>query len=284
MRLRIVILVPSGWEHGAIFAEIAETLVLGLRTIGHKASAAVNGFLPNALNIVLAGFHLTPSDFNHLPTRSVIYNLEQIDDETLARLPHLIELFKRFEVWDFSERNIDRLRPFVPRLFHLPVGTVPEMTRIKPANMQDIDVLFYGSMTDRRFDALRSISAAGLNVRNEFGLYGVARDELIARSKVVLNLHKHDAKIFEIVRVSYLLSNRKAVVSEVSDVTELPHDLQDAIRGVAFDQLAQACYDLVADDDARGALECRGFERMSARKQSIYLRKLLNRRAKLGNL
>ena len=36
----------------------------------------------------------------------------------------------------------------------------------------------------------------------------------IARSKIVLNLHQYDAQVFEIVRVSYLLANRRAVVSE----------------------------------------------------------------------
>jgi hypothetical protein len=280
MLFRVVIVVPPGWSHGQVFTEIAETLVLGLQAIGHKASAAVNQFLPNALHIVLAGFNIFQEDFDRLPPRTIIYNLEQIDDMTFQTWPDLLPLFRRFEVWDFSERNIERLRGIAPRVFHLPVGVVPEMTRINPAATQDIDVLFYGSLTDRRKAALRAITDTGLRVRAEFGLYGAERDALIARSKLVLNLHKHAAQIFEIVRVSYLLANRVAVVSEVSEDTEIPPDLAAAVCGVPYDRLAQACARLVADDTARMALQERGFQRMSARKEPFLLRKLLNQRAR----
>jgi hypothetical protein len=281
MQFRVVVLSPPGWEHARIFAEIADTLVLGLQAIGQRASASVNGFQPNALNIVLAGFSLTPEDFPHLPPRVVLYNLEQLGDEIFEKLPGLPALLRHFEVWDFSERNIEKLIGVAPRLFHLPIGTVPQMTRIKSAPVQDIDVLFYGVMTERRKAALAAIEAAGLRVHYGFGLYGAARDALIARSKVVLNLHGSSVRIFEIVRVSYLLANRKAVVSEVSDDTEIPPDLIDAVRGVPYERLTEACRELVADDAARRALEIRGFERMSARKESVYLRKLLNQRAKV---
>jgi hypothetical protein len=280
MQFRVVIVVPPGWPHGPVFAEIAETLVLGLQAIGHKASAAVNQFLPNALNIVLGGGNIFAADIPRLPPRTIVYNLEQIDDTTFQTWPDLLPLLRRFEVWDFSERNIARLRGIAPRLFHLPVGTVPEMTRIAPAPAPDIDVLFYGAITDRRQAALHAIEAAGLRVHTAFGVYGAARDALIARSKLVLNLHKHAAQIFEIVRVSYLLANRVAVVSEVSSQTELPPDLADAVCGVPYDGLAAACVRLAADDAARRALQARGFQRMAARKQPFLLRKLLNQRDK----
>jgi hypothetical protein len=280
MQFHIVIVVPPDWPHGQVFSEIAETLVLGLRAIGHKASAAVNQFAPNATNIVLAGFNIFREDIDRVPPRTVVYNLEQIDGMTFQTWPDLLPLFRRFEVWDFSERNIERLRGLAPRLFHLPVGVVPEMTRIAHAETQDIDVLFYGSLTDRRQAALRAVEDAGLRVRPAFGVYGAARDALIARSKVVLNLHKHEAQIFEIVRVSYLLANRVAVVSEVSDQTEMPADLADAVYGVPYDGLAQACARLVADEAARKALQERGFQRIAARREPVLLRKLLNQRAR----
>jgi hypothetical protein len=280
VQFRVVIVVPPGWPHGPVFAEIAETLVLGLQAIGHKASAAVNQFQPNALNIVLGAFNIFREDFARLPPRTIVYNLEQIDDATFQTWPDLLPLMQTFEVWDFSERNIARLRGVAPRLFHLPVGVVPELTRIRRAPAQDIDVLFYGALTDRRQAALRAIRDTGLTVRAEFGLYGAERDALIARSKLVLNLHKHAAQIFEIVRVSYLLANRVAVVSEVSDETELPPDLADAICGAPYDALPEACARFVADEAARMALQERGFQRISARKAPFLLRKLLNQRAK----
>ena len=65
----------------------------------------------------------------------------------------------------------------------------------------------------------------GINVKALFGVYGRERDKLIARSKIVLNMHHYSSQIFEIVRVFYLLTNRKAVVAECN--------ARDAIPGVS---------------------------------------------------
>lgn len=280
MQIRIVIIDPPGWDHAGIFAEVAELLAHGFRNAGHAVSIVRNAPSPAALNVILAGFHLTPAMLDGLPTRSVFYNLEQIDDAVFDWMPILRTIFARFEVWDYSPRNIDRLRALAPVLFHLPIGTVPELTRIAAAPVQDIDVLFYGAITDRRNAAFAAIRQLGLNLHTVFGVYGPERDALIARSKVVLNLHKHEAQIFEIVRVSYLLANRKAVVTEMSSVTEIDADLLDAVCGAPFDGLAQACRRLVDDHDARRKLQDTAFARMSARNETYYVRKLLNQRRK----
>jgi hypothetical protein len=54
----------------------------------------------------------------------------------------------------------------------------------------------------------------GLRVESAFGCYGEERDALIARARIVLNVHYYESKVFEVVRVSYLLANRKCVLSE----------------------------------------------------------------------
>jgi hypothetical protein len=281
MKVPIVIVDPPGWGHGAIFSEMAELLGHGFQKAGHAASAAINETHPTALNVVLAGFNLTPPMLDALPRRTVFYNLEQVEDALFDWMPSLKPAYARFEVWDYSLRNIQRLRPHAPVIHHLPIGTVPELTRIRPAPVQDIDVLFYGSDAERRRAAFDSIREAGLNLHTAFGVYGEARDALIARSKVVLNLHKHDAAVFELVRVSYLLANRKAVVTELSPTTEIDPDLADAVCGVPYEGLAQACRRLVDDDAARLALEQQAFARMTARNEVFYIRKLLNQRQKV---
>jgi hypothetical protein len=279
MPFQVVLIEPPGYQHTLALAEIAETLVLGLRALGHQARATINAFAPDALNIVL-GPHLLGADaVGALPPNTVLYNFEQVEDALFQWAPNLVPLFARTEVWDYSARNIERLRPLAPRLYHLPLGTVPEMTRIAPAAEQDIDVLFYGAVNDRRRALLKAIADAGIGLKAVFGCYGAARDQLIARARLVLNLHKHSAEVFEIPRVSYLLANRKAVVAEVSPTTEIDADLVDAVAGVPYEALVDTCRRLLADDDARHALEERGFQRMAARQETDYLRALLAERA-----
>jgi len=88
----------------------------------------------------------------------------------------------------------------LPRPTYVPIGYVPELTRIAPA-AEDIDVLFYGASYERRYAVLRDLHDRGLRVKWLSGVYGASRDAWIARSKIVLNIHYWDAKIFEKVRL-----------------------------------------------------------------------------------
>ena len=128
-----------------------------------------------------------------------------------------------------------------------------------------IDVLFYGSLNPRRQAILEELQRRGLKVTTLTGCYGEARDRYIARSKVVLNLHFYESKVFEIVRVSYLLSNFKAVVAESGAGTSIEPDLLQAVRAVPYDGLVEACVQLVQDDAARRELAQRGHAVFSAR-------------------
>lgn len=282
MLFQIVIISPPGYQHAAAFTEVAEALAYGLRALGHDAKIGTNRFGPGAVNIVLGIHLLPPPALAELPQETVVYNLEQVEDHLFEWAPQLKEVFRRFEVWDYSKKNIQKLSEMGlagPRLRLLPVGTVPELCRIPKAPRQDIDVLFYGVVNERRRLALKAIQDRGLNLAAVFGCYGAARDELIARAKLVVNLHKHEAQVFEVVRVSYLLANRKAVVAEMAPTTAIDADLRDAVAGVTYEDMAGECARLVADPAARGALEERGFAAMTARSQADYLRILLEQRA-----
>ena len=46
---------------------------------------------------------------------------------------------------------------------------------------------------------------------------GIARNELIARSKIILNIHFYLSGILETPRVSYAVANKKFIISENSN-------------------------------------------------------------------
>ena len=109
-------------------------------------------------------------------------------------------------------------------------------------------------------------------MKHLFNVYGDALDAELARAKVVLNMHFYEDSIHEIVRTSYLLANRKAVVTECNQGTEMASGLRDGMRAVPYDRLADACMDLVKNDEARHRLEVDGFALFSRRRQSDLLR------------
>jgi hypothetical protein len=85
----------------------------------------------------------------------------------------------------------------------------------------------------------------------------------------------------EIVRISYLLANRKAVVSELDIDTEMEPDLRDAVAGVPFDGLIAECHRLIADAAARQQLEDRGYALFQKRDLIPILRQAITEAAGL---
>ncbi len=274
-RFQITLVRPKGFPHTEAFREVAETLQFGLRSMGHTAEIRENTFDAQATNVLLGAHLLSPQHALSIPPGSILYNLEQLGGPSLPA--HFYEVAIRHQVWDYSPQNIKKWQAmscdYLP--VHVPLGYVPELSRIRASQTQDIDVLFYGSLNQRRNFIVNALKNAGATVHVLFGVYGAERDEVIARSKIVLNVHFYDAKILEIVRVSYLLANLKAVVSECCSDTEIEKGLADSVLAVPYDALVDACQSLLRNEKERHKLETRGFQWFSQRKESDILSKAL---------
>jgi hypothetical protein len=85
-------------------------------------------------------------------------------------------------------------------------------------------------------------------------------------------MHIYEAKVFEIVRVSYLLANRMCVVSETGADPLLENQFRDGVAFAAADELAETCQRLLRNPDARRHLQDEGFRIFSAMPQSDFLR------------
>lgn len=271
----VVLISPPGYIHAEAFSEIAQTLVCGLRNIGYSATGGENHLTPGGRSILLGTHLLTPEQLEMVPEKTIVYNLEQVDPASLLWTGLYIDFLNRMEVWDYSRRNIATLARLGVIAKYVPIGYVSELTRIPTVAVEDIDVLFYGSLNGRRIRIIKELTDLGLNVVTLFGVYGQRRDVLISRAKVVLNLHYYDPMIFEIVRISYLLANQKAVISECQPGTEIDEDMVDAVKSATYEELTTACLSLVNNEEERHSLALRGFLRMVARPEEAILRRAL---------
>ncbi len=276
-RYHVSIVRPAGYLHSECFREVAEGLVSAFRSLGHEAEAGDSTLDAKATNVVLGAHLLTEAEAFAVPASTIFYNLEQLGGKQLggAVLPDwYLRLAAKYRIWDYSPLNLLRwheVECLEPPVL-LEVGFTPELRRIPVAPVQDIDVLFYGSHNERRIKVLRGLEAAGVRVHSVFGVYGAERDALIARAKIVLNLHAYATEVFEVVRVSYLLTNAKAVVSEASP------DIGDLSQGVAvfaYEDLVAGCVALLGDDAMRRELELRGESVFARRSQAELLRPVL---------
>jgi len=270
----VTIATQPGFVHSEAFREVAESVHHGLRALGHDSVLSDRTDLPGRRHIVF-GSNLISAKDCRLPRGSILYNLEQIYDDSPWLTKDLIALFRRHTVWDYSLANIEALARYGIEARHVPIGYVPELTRIPPAPYRDIDVLFVGSIVERRLAVLQALHERGANVIPAFGVYGAERDELIARAKIVLNVHMYEAKVFEVVRVSYLLANRCFVVSErgLDLAGERPYE--EGIAFVEYHELVNACLQYLADERARDRTARRGFELFTERRVPDLLRAVL---------
>jgi hypothetical protein len=190
--------------------------------------------------------------------------------------PRLLDLFRRHAVWDYSTRNIEQwARLGIRDVRHLPVGYVPQLSRI-PRDEEDIDVLFYGSVNERRQEILTALRQRGIKTEVLFGAYGTTRDRAIARAKIVLNMHYHESKVFEIVRVSYLLANRRFVISESGCDPAEDAEFAAGVVFAEYGDLVEAWATYLGRADERERIAGAGFALMATRDMGAYLRGVLD--------
>ncbi|BBX47777.1 hypothetical protein GCM10009641_19740 [Mycobacterium cookii] len=266
---------PSNPTVGGAFQEVAETFHYALRALGHDSVLTTRLDLDERRTIVFGANHLVHYGLP-VPKNPIFYNLEQLgDDSPWIAMPEFIDLFRRYQNWDYSQTNIEYLAALgLPRPAYVPIGYVPELTRIPPA-AEDIDVLFYGMLSERRYAVLKDLQDRGLRVKWLSGVLGASRDAWIARSKIVLNLHYWEAKIFEIARVSYLLANRRTVVSERGADPTLERELEAGVVFADYDELVDRCVEMLGDERARRELADRGYQAFAARDQAAIVDRAL---------
>ena len=90
-------------------------------------------------------------------------------------------------------------------------------------------------------------------------------------------MHVYPSKLFEIVRVGYLLANRAFVVSEASAEEDVERELAGGFAVCQYEDLCAACLQYLREDGARERIAARGFELFSARRQSALLAPALAR-------
>jgi hypothetical protein len=264
-KYNIVHLVPDDRIHGLYgYREVIETLEWGLRTLGHEVTLSHNRFANGSTNIVFGFQTMSPQAVAALPRDTIIYNFEQMAGRKIDELkPSYHAAARRLRVWEYSERNLDTWQQLKPasRVIHVPVGWAPILARIPKDVDQDIEVLFYGFPGLARLTIFNELCRQGIRCLFVCGLYGKSRDELIARSKLVLNINLYDrSRIFEVVRVSYLLANSKAVVADARPDTFVESDLRDALAFETPERITARCLALLEDDKARLRLEEHGEE------------------------
>lgn len=274
-RFNICLVKPDNYIHSYAFLELGELLYFSLKELGHEVSFGFNNLEPSATNILIGCHLLDPSFIPQIPDSTIILNTEQVYGETDWNKP-IFAWAKHFQIWDYSPKNITKFNQLgIDRTKLFKIGFQKELARLDSNVPKEIDVLFYGSVNERRKVILDALEAKGLKVKVLFGVYGKDRDEWIERSKIVLNHHYYESQLFEIVRVFYLLSNSVAVVGEVNEATSIDTIYRDGIYAARYENLVDHCVELVRNQQLRDQLKLKALQAISKYPQTSFTKEVL---------
>lgn len=256
----VCIIRPEGYIWSSVFQEMAELIAFSLQDNGYRTKISENFLDTSALNIII-GCHLADvSIIPRVPSNTIIFNTEQIGQGSEIWNQRILSFVSKFESWDYSIDNIYKcinlgIKP--PKLFKF--GYHPKLERLKNSP-KEIDVLFYGSITPARLNVLNAIEEKGLKLIKIFGLFAADRDKYIEKSKIILNLHQHDSKIFEIVRAHYLMNNSKAIISQYDHNTKIDPDYKDGIILSSYKTIPDTCLAAIKSNDILHDFEKKSLE------------------------
>ncbi|MEI9431939.1 glycosyltransferase family protein [Mesorhizobium sp. Cs1299R1N3] len=243
-----------------VLASLVQMLADGLREISIETDIVhelPQGFSGQA--IVLGANLYGEAGLASLPANSIIFNVENYKSNWMSN--EYTNILRRFPIWDFNESNSRFLSKLISRpVRYLELFYTSSLSRIVDINEEDVDVLFYGSFNERRSKILDEMRSRGLRIEAVYNVFGDQLDQLIARSKVVLNLHFYDSGQFEIIRIFDLLANKRAVVSEVNQGELVDADLAGAFVAAPYENLVDATEALVNDPDRRHKVATAGFQ------------------------
>ncbi len=209
--INVCLLQPPGYIHALALLEAAEYVAEKCMLSGYQAGLRKNRLLSSGLNIVF-GAHISPQENPAYPPNTVIFNTEQIPEKSAWINSRYKNCLDRYFVWDYSSFNLAALghaRTQQVNFYH-----VEKLRRITPDPQPEYDLIFYGSMNERRKKILENLRGRGLKILTVFGLYGPERDALLRKARAVLNLHFYESQIFQQIRAFYPLSNGIPVISE----------------------------------------------------------------------
>lgn len=175
--------------------------------------------------------HLNIQSLKKKYNKIIVFNQEQLGNKTtnFVNEEYFALIKQADEVWDYDENNIkilSRVRPDTKLKILKPTN---KLNAGSSAN-KDIDVLFYGSINDRRSHILQTLKELGLCVVIPEMIFGNDLNPYIARSKICLNIHFYaDTALQEQARMIRWVSSNANIISETSrhnylGVNEVPYN------------------------------------------------------------
>lgn len=238
-RIHLSIVQPKGYVHSLGFLDQARYFRHQFRRMGAEVSLSKNRLRHDAVNFIF-GAHLGFEADLRTRYSCVFVNLEQLGQGGAAVSRDYLSLLKTSAVVDYDHDNIPAYASHPDEVMVVPFLHAPYLQQAEPIALEDrpIDLLFIGSMNERRRAMIQRIESTGVQVSMFDGaLYGPERDAYIVQAKAVFNAHFYESSRFEQARASHCLSLGTPVISERRQQTRPHAAFEGSVLWLSEDQL-----------------------------------------------
>jgi hypothetical protein len=229
-RVHLTVIQPAGYVHSLGFVDQARFVGHQLARFGAEVSFAKNRLRHDAVNIIF-GAHLGFDPALRERNACMFFNLEQLGPGGAPVSAEYLSLLRTSAVIDYDSGNVSAYCSTPADVPLVPFLHAPYLRLDAPA-LEDrpIDLLFFGSMNERRRKFIERIESTGVSVSTFDGIvYGPERDQYIRQAKAVLNCSFYETSRFEQVRASHCLSLGTPVISERRSALNLPSVFDDVV-------------------------------------------------------
>ncbi|MEY4753659.1 MAG: hypothetical protein RJA44_1334 [Pseudomonadota bacterium] len=237
--VHLCIVQPPGQVHALGFIDQARYFRHQFRRMGAEVSLAKNRLRHDAVNLVF-GAHLGFEPSLCERYSCIFVNLEQLGAGGAAVSGDYLELLRHSAVVDYHPDNLAAYGASADDVPIVSFGHAPYLNNASadgcapamlPLEQRPIDLLFIGSMNERRQALLQRIERSGRRVSLlSHPLYGPERDDLIRQAKAVVNVHFYATARFEQARAFQCLSLGTAFISERHAGAAIPPQFLDSVH------------------------------------------------------
>jgi len=175
------------------------------------------------MNIIYLFIHTSMIHHNMLPHKFIVYQVEQSTSNWFTK-KYLNYLQKSNYIWEFSMKNkilynnIDNIN-IDNKITYMLMPFYYEKLESSHFDKCEFDIFFYGTCNVRRKNILNILSKK-YNIKIGFSLYGQLKEEMIKKSKIILNLHYYRDCALESCRLNEILQYNKIIISEKPTISD----------------------------------------------------------------
>jgi hypothetical protein len=169
MKFNVTLIQPNDYIHSLALLEAAEYINIRIKQCGYESVLTKNRLEHNRVNVVLCG-HLIPEELLKIDQKLIIFNSEQLPEDSVWTSQHYMTLLEKNYVWDYSRANILKIKHGNAQLIDF--YYCDQLSRLEIKKPAKYDLVFYGSINERRKKILDEVSKSGLRLKVIFGAYG----------------------------------------------------------------------------------------------------------------